>query len=488
MSTYILVIDEGTTSTRAVLFAADGTAVDSCQRPLTQHYPQAGLVEHDATEIWNLTLACAQEMVAKAGGADQIASIGITNQRETVVFWDRRTGKPLAPAIVWQDRRTAEMCAAMKDQGEEPVVQAKTGLLLDPYFSGSKIGWALENWPQLKEAGANLAVGTVESYLVYRLTGGSHITDASNAARTALMAIGSGGWDDGLMDLFGVPRDILPEITDCAGDLGTTLPEHFGGAIRICGMAGDQQAATIGQGCFAVGQTKATFGTGAFVLTQTGTTLRQSRHRLLSTILYQLNGERYYALEGSVFVAGSLVQWLRDDLGLISHAAETEPLARSVPDNGGVYLVPALSGLGAPHWRPDARAAVSGLSFAAKKAHVARAALEAMAHQTYDLKTAFAADGADWAELRIDGGMVTNDWMAQDLADMLAIDVERPAFVETTALGAAMLAAVGCGLYHSLEEAAQMRGGVTRFAPTLDPGAREIRLAGWADALSRVLR
>ena len=488
MSTYILVIDEGTTSTRAVLFAADGTAVDSCQRPLTQHYPQAGLVEHDAEEIWNLTLACAQEMVATAGGADQIASIGITNQRETVVFWDRRTGKPLAPAIVWQDRRTADMCAAMKDQGEEPVVQAKTGLLLDPYFSGSKIGWALKNWPQLKEAGANLAVGTVESYLVYRLTGGSHITDASNAARTALMAIGSGGWDDGLMALFGVPRDILPEITDCSGDLGTTMPEHFGGAIRICGMAGDQQAATIGQGCFAIGQTKATFGTGAFVLTQTGTTLRQSRHRLLSTILYQLNGERHYALEGSVFVAGSLVQWLRDDLGLISHAAETEPLARSVPDNGGVYLVPALSGLGAPHWRPDARAAISGLSFAAKKAHVARAALEAMAHQTYDLKTAFAADGADWAELRIDGGMVTNDWMAQDLADMLAIDVERPAFVETTALGAAMLAAVGCGLYHSLEEAAKMRGGVTRFAPTLDPSAREIRLAGWADALSRVLR
>ena len=488
MSTYILVIDEGTTSTRAVLFAADGKAVGSCQRPLTQHYPQAGLVEHDAEEIWNLTLACAQDMVATAGGADQIASIGITNQRETVVFWDRRTGKPLAPAIVWQDRRTADMCAAMKDQGEEPVVQAKTGLLLDPYFSGSKIGWALENWPQLKEAGANLAVGTVESYLVYRLTGGSHITDASNAARTALMAIGSGGWDDGLMALFGVPRDILPEITDCAGDLGTTMPEHFGGAIRICGMAGDQQAATIGQGCFAIGQTKATFGTGAFVLTQTGTTLRQSRHRLLSTILYQLNGERHYALEGSVFVAGSLVQWLRDDLGLISHAAETEPLARSVPDNGGVYLVPALSGLGAPHWRPDARAAISGLSFAAKKAHVARAALEAMAHQTYDLKTAFAADGADWAELRIDGGMVTNDWMAQDLADMLAIDVERPAFVETTALGAAMLAAVGCGLYHSLEEAAKMRGGVTRFAPTLDPSAREIRLAGWADALSRVLR
>ncbi|WP_295493597.1 glycerol kinase [Sphingorhabdus sp. EL138] len=488
MSEYILVIDEGTTSTRAVLFTADGTAVDSCQRPLTQHYPQPGLVEHDAQEIWNLTLACAQAMVAKAGGADRIASIGITNQRETIVFWDKRTGKPLAPAIVWQDRRTADICAAMKAQGEEPVVQAKTGLLLDPYFSGSKIGWALENWPQLKDAGAHLAVGTVESYLVYRLTGGSHITDASNAARTALMAIGSGGWDDGLMDLFGVPRDILPEITDCAGDLGTTMPEHFGGAIRISGMAGDQQAATIGQGCFAVGQTKATFGTGAFVLTQTGTTLRQSRHRLLSTILYQLNGERHYALEGSVFVAGSLVQWLRDDLGLISHAAETEPLARSVTDNGGVYFVPALSGLGAPHWRPDARATISGLSFAATKAHVARAALEAMAHQTYDLKTAFAADGADWAELRIDGGMVANDWMAQDLADMLAIDVERPDFVETTALGAAMLAAVGCGLFPTLEDAASMRGGVTRFAPILGAEARDVRLAGWANALARVLQ
>ncbi|WP_295496137.1 glycerol kinase [Sphingorhabdus sp. EL138] len=488
MSEYILVIDEGTTSTRAVLFAADGTAVDSCQRPLTQHYPQPGLVEHDAEEIWNLTLACAQAMVAKAGGADRIASIGITNQRETVVFWDKRTGKPLAPAIVWQDRRTADMCAARKAQGEEPVVQAKTGLLLDPYFSGSKIGWALENWPQLKDAGAHLAVGTVESYLVYRLTGGSHISDASNAARTALMAIGSGGWDDGLMDLFGVPRDILPEITDCAGDLGTTVPEHFGGAIRISGMAGDQQAATIGQGCFAVGQTKATFGTGAFVLTQTGNSLRQSRHRLLSTILYQLNGERHYALEGSVFVAGSLVQWLRDDLGLISHAAETEPLARSVPDNGGVYLVPALSGLGAPHWRPDARATISGLSFAATKAHVARAALEAMAHQTYDLKTAFAADGADWAELRIDGGMVANDWMAQDLADMLTIDVERPAFVETTALGAAMLAAVGCGLFPTLEDAASMRGGVKRFAPMLGTEARDVRLAGWSNALTRVLQ
>ncbi|MFY7925975.1 MAG: glycerol kinase, partial [Aquidulcibacter sp.] len=426
MSGKILVIDEGTTSTRVMLFEADGTCLGSAQRPLTQHYPAPGLVEHDAEEIWTLTLACAQEMVAKAGGASQIAGIGITNQRETIVFWDKTTGKPLAPAIVWQDRRTADMCQALKDQGQEAIVQAKTGLLLDPYFSGSKIGWALSNWPQLKAAGNKLAVGTIESYLVYRLTGGAHISDATNASRTALMAIGSAGWDDGLCDLFGVPRAILPQIVDCAGPLGQTLPELFGGAIAISGMAGDQQAATIGQACLEPGQTKATFGTGAFVLTQTGPTLPQSKNRLLATIAWQLDGVRHYALEGSVFVAGSLMQWLRDDLGLIERASDSEGLARAVPDNGGVYLVPALSGLGAPHWQPHARGAIHGLSFSAKKAHVVRAALEAMAHQTFDLKTAFAADGADWAEVRIDGGMVANDWMAQDLADMLAIDVERP--------------------------------------------------------------
>ena len=486
MSEHILVIDEGTTSTRAILFAADGDCLGSCARPITQYYPAPGLVEHDASEIWTLTLACTQEMVAKAGGANRIAGIGITNQRETIVFWDRRTGEPLAPAIVWQDRRTAAICERLKADGNEPTVQAKTGLLLDPYFSGSKIGWALAQWPQLKEAGEHLAVGTIESYLVFRLTG-AHVSDATNASRTALMAIGSAGWDDGLRDMFGVPRGILPEIIDCAGNLGTTIPDLFGGAIAICGMAGDQQAALIGQGCLSAGQTKATFGTGAFVLTQTGRTLPQSRHRLLSTIAWQLGGERHYALEGSVFVAGSLVQWLRDDLGLIDNAAETEPLARSVDDNGGVYLVPALSGLGAPHWQPNARGAIMGLSFAATKAHIARAALEAMAHQTNDLKNAFAADGADWRELRIDGGMVANDWMAQDLADMLNIDVERPAFIETTALGTAMLAAVGAGVYPSLADAAVMRRGVQRFAPKIDAAIRQTRLDGWADALARVL-
>ncbi|MCE2891410.1 MAG: glycerol kinase [Hyphomonadaceae bacterium] len=487
MSGKILVIDEGTTSTRVMLFEADGTCLGSAQRPLTQHYPAPGLVEHDAEEIWTLTLACAQEMVTKAGGASAIAGIGITNQRETIVFWDRTTGKPLAPAIVWQDRRTADMCQALKEQGQEAIVQAKTGLLLDPYFSGSKIGWALSNWPQLKAAGDKLAVGTIESYLVYRLTGGAHISDATNASRTALMAIGSAGWDDGLCDLFGVPRAILPQIVDCAGPLGQTLPELFGGAIAISGMAGDQQAATIGQACLEPGQTKATFGTGAFVLTQTGRTLPQSKNRLLATIAWQLDGVRHYALEGSVFVAGSLMQWLRDDLGLIERASDSEGLARSVADNGGVYLVPALSGLGAPHWQPHARGAIHGLSFSAKKAHVVRAALEAMAHQTYDLKTAFAADGADWAEVRIDGGMVANDWMAQDLADILAMDVERPHFIETTALGAAMLAGVGCGLYGSLEDAAIMRGKVERFNPAMANPIRQTRLSGWADALKRVL-
>ncbi len=487
MSVKILVIDEGTTSTRAMLFAADGKPLGSAQEPLTQHYPAPGLVEHDANEIWEKTLDCARKMVEQAGGADQITAIGITNQRETIVFWDRRTGIPLAPAIVWQDRRTADDCAALKNAGHETAVQTKTGLLLDPYFSGSKIGWALKNWSQLKDAGDNLAVGTVESYLVFRLTGGAHVSDATNASRTALMAIGSSGWDDGLLSLFDVPRGILPEIIDCAGGIGTTLPELFGGPIKITGMAGDQQAATIGQGCLEPGQTKATFGTGAFILTQTGRMLPQSKHKLLSTIAWQLGGERHYALEGSVFVAGSLIQWLRDDLGLIGHASETEPLARSVPDNGGVYLVPALSGLGAPYWRPEARGTISGLSFSANKAHIARAALEAMAHQANDLKTAYAADGCDWQELRIDGGMVANDWMAQDLADMLNIPVERPAFIETTALGAAMLACIGAGVYANLNDAAVMRGKVEQFTPKMPEELRAKRLDGWASAVARTL-
>jgi len=485
MSDLILVIDEGTTSTRAMLFAPDGKCLATEAAELTQHYPEAGRVEHDAAEIWETTLAVSRSVVERAGGAETIAAIGITNQRETVVFWDRETGEPLAPAIVWQDRRTAAICRELKEAGDEPMVQAKTGLLLDPYFSGSKIGWAMANWPQLKEAGARLAVGTIESWLIWKLTGGVHITDATNASRTALMAIGSGHWDDGLIELFGAPRAALPEIVDCAGRFGeTTL---FGAPIPICGIAGDQQAATIGQSCLAPGDTKATFGTGAFVLTQAGATPPTSRNRLLSTIVWQLGGRRAYALEGSVFVAGSLIKWLRDTLNLIGTAQETEALARSVPDNGGAYLVPALSGLGAPWWEPEARGAISGLSFSTGRAHIVRAALEAMAHQAHDLKTAFAADGVDWKTLQIDGGMVANDWMAQDLADMLAVSVERPKFAETTALGAAMLAGVGSGLFKGLEEAAVMRGAVETFEPAIGADIRDARLAGWQKAAKSVI-
>ena len=485
MSDLILVIDEGTTSTRAMLFRPDGTCLATQAADLTQHYPEPGRVEHDAAEIWAKTLAITRAAIDQAGGAEKIAAIGITNQRETVVFWDRDTGEPLAPAIVWQDRRTAATCRALKEAGHEPMVQAKTGLLLDPYFSGSKIGWAMEHWPAVKAAGKRLAVGTIESWLIWKLTGGLHITDATNASRTALMAIGSGHWDDGLIELFGVPRAALPEIVDCAGRFGeTTL---FGAAIPICGIAGDQQAATIGQSCLEIGQTKATFGTGAFVLSQAGPTPPLSRNRLLSTIVWQLNGRRSYALEGSVFVAGSLIKWLRDDVGLIGTAAETEALARSVPDSNGVYLVPALSGLGAPWWEPDARGSISGLSFSSGKAHIVRAALEAMAHQAHDLKTAFAADGVDWASVRIDGGMVANDWMAQDMADILGVCVERPKFAETTALGAGMLAGIGCGLFKGLEDASVMRGAVETFEPVMEPAVRAARLSGWRNAVDAVL-
>ena len=485
MGEKLLVIDEGTTSTRAMLFAPDGTPLASQSAELTQHYPAAGLVEHDAAEIWEKTFRCAAAMVEAAGGAGQIAAIGITNQRETIVFWDKATGEPLAPAIVWQDRRSAAICRDLKEAGEEPGVQARTGLLLDPYFSGTKIAWAMANWPQLSEAGDWLAIGTVESWLVWKLTQGLHITDATNASRTLLMGLGSGGWSDGLIDLFGAPRAALPEIVDCAGRFGeTTL---FGGSIPICGMAGDQQAATIGQACLSTGDTKATFGTGAFVLTNAGERQPASKNRLLSTVLWQLGGRRTYALEGSVFVAGSVIKWLRDSLGLIANAAETEVLTRSVPDNGGVYFVPALTGLGAPWWEPDARGAISGLSLASTRAHVVRAALEAMAHQSHDLMTAFAADGTDWSSLRIDGGMVANDWIAQDLADMLDVTVERPGFTETTALGAAMLAGVGCGMFAGLDEAAAMRGKVEAFEPRMDTAARAARLVGWRHAVAAVL-
>ena len=489
MGEHILVIDEGTTSTRAMLFAPDGRCLDSEQQELRQSYPRPGWVEHDAAEIWTKTLACARVMVERAGGAERIAAIGITNQRETIVFWDKITGEPLAPAIVWQDRRTAQLCRRLNDEGHEPEVQARTGLLLDPYFSGSKIGWAMAEWQQLRDAGDRLAIGTVESWLVWKLTvvtngAGLHVTDATNASRTALMDL-RGGWDEGLIDLFGAPRAALPEIVDCAGRFGKT--RLFGTPIPICGLAGDQQAAAIGQACLAPGDTKATYGTGAFVLTHSGAEVPHSAHRLLPTVAWQVGGERAYALEGSIFVAGSLVQWLRDQVGLIAAAEQTEGIARSVRDNAGVVLVPALSGLGAPWWAAEARAAITGLSFSATGAHIVRAALEAMAHQTHDLQTAFAADGCEWTRLRVDGGMVTNDWIAQDLADMLGVEVERPRFAETTALGAAMLAGLGCGLFADLAEASAMRGDVERFDAAIADEVREERLTLWRAAVEKVV-
>ncbi len=488
MSDYILVLDEGTTSTRAMLFASDGVLVASAQAPLTQHYPQSGWVEHDPREIWDKTLACALELLPKAGGAAMIAAIGITNQRETVVAWDRVTGEPLTNAIVWQDRRTEPFCAELREAGHEAGVQERTGLLLDPYFSGTKMRWMLDNVPEVLAAAdkCTLAFGTVESWLVFKLTGGAaHITDASNASRTLLMGLKDAQFDEGLCDLIGVPLSTLPGVVDMAGPLAMTEPGLFGRAIPITGLAGDQQAATIGQACLAPGQTKATYGTGAFVLTCQGTRIPRSKNRLLGTVLTQFDGQRTYAIEGSVFVAGSLVQWLRDSLGIVAVADETEALARSITDSGGVVIVPALSGLGAPHWRAEARGVIAGLSFASGKAELARAALEAMAHQTHDLATAFAADGAPWQTLRIDGGMAANNWMAQDLADMLGITVERPGFVETTALGAAMLAATGAGLYPDLATAAQaMRGRLSRFEPEMTEDVREQRLALWRKALA----
>jgi glycerol kinase len=485
----ILVLDAGTTSTRAMVFDRAGGLRAVAQKAITQHYPQPGWVEHDADEIWLETLACAREVVIQAGGADRIAALGITNQRETVVAWDSATLEPLHRALVWQDRRTSAACAELKLAGHEQAVQAATGLLLDPYFSASKMHWLVRNVPEVRAAGqaGRLALGTVESWLVAKLTGGLHVSDASNASRTCLLPLAGGGFDEGLCDLFGVPLAALPEVIDNAGHFGETLPAHFGTPIRIAGLAGDQQSATIGQGCLSPGETKATYGTGAFVLANMGGAIPRSQNRLLGTVLCQVEGRRTYALEGSVFVAGSLIQWLRDSLGLIRSADETEALAASVPDTGGVVIVPALSGLGAPHWQPDARAAMTGMSFATTRAHIVRASLEAMAMQTHDLGEAFAADGAAWTSLRIDGGMSANNWMAQDIAGILALPVERPHFVETTALGAAMLAAVGCGMHGSLEAAsAAMRGGVNRFEPAMDDDRRSARLDGWRRAMANV--
>ena len=485
MSDPLLVIDEGTSSTRSMLIDADGAMGPMAQRDIRSQFPRPGWVEQDAEEIWRSTLTAAREAVGER--ASKIAAIGLTNQRETIAFWDRSTGAALAPAVVWQDRRTAAACADLRDAGHEPRVQAITGLLLDPYFSATKIGWALDHWPQLRAAGDRLCIGTIDSWLLFKLTGGLHVTDATNASRTQLMDL-RGGWDEGLCDLFGIPRAALPEIIDSAGPIGSSLPEHFGKPIPITGIAGDQQAAAIGQACLDPGDTKATYGTGAFILTHAGPDPPSSTNRLLSTVAWQIDGKRSYALEGSLFVAGQMIHWLRDQLGLLESSDECEAIARSVPDSAGVQIVPAFAGLGAPHWRPDARGALLGLTLGTSRAHIVRAALEAVANQSAELQRAFRADGVSWSCLNIDGGMANNDFLAQDLADVLGIEVERPATIESSALGAAMLAAVGVGLHADLPAAAAaMRPRCVSFAPVLGAGERTARLADWDRAIGGVL-
>ncbi|MFZ5608647.1 MAG: glycerol kinase GlpK [Pseudomonadota bacterium] len=483
----ILAIDQGTTSSRAILFDLKGAPVAMAAEEFPQIFPKPGWVEHDAEAIWRTSLATCRTVLADEALARRVAGIGITNQRETVVLWDAASGAPVANAIVWQDRRTADACAALREAGHEAMIQAKTGLLLDPYFSASKIAWLLDHRPGLRaraQAG-KIKAGTIDCFLLWRLTG-VHATDASNASRTMLYNLAIGDWDEGLLALFDIPRALLPEIRDSAGVFGETKAALLGRAIPVGAMIGDQQAALVGQGCFAPGMMKATYGTGCFALVNTGATATPSRNRLLTTVAYRLGGRDVFALEGSIFIAGALVQWLRDQLQLIEAAGASEALAKSVTDNGGVYVVPAFAGLGAPYWNPAARGAISGLTRGSGRAHIVRASLEAMAHQSHDLLAAMAADGATASRLRVDGGMAKNDWICQDLADILNIPIDRPAVTETTALGAAMLAALGIGLFKNLEDIAKTWRLERGFTPALDEAARATRLAGWRHAVAQV--
>ncbi|MGE0667604.1 MAG: glycerol kinase GlpK [Sphingomonadales bacterium] len=487
--TAILAIDQGTTSSRALVFDLSGNVVALAQKELTQHYPADGWVEHDAEEIWDDTLAMCRLALAEATEKGfAVACIGITNQRETTVVWDRRTGKPIHRAIVWQDRRTAPLCKALQGAGHEPVFSERTGLLLDPYFSGTKIAWLLENVPGARAAAeaGELAFGTIDSFLLWRLTGGRHATDATNASRTLMFDIHAQQWDDALLERLDVPRAMLPEVTDCAGPLGET--GLFGGTLPICGMAGDQQAATVGQACLRPGMIKSTYGTGCFALLNTGTDAVASHNRLLTTVACRLGGVPTYALEGSIFIAGAAIQWLRDGLGIIATSGESAALARSLDGNEGVYMVPAFTGLGAPWWDPDARGLITGLTRNSGRAHLARAALEAACYQTHDLLTAMRADyPGPVAAIRVDGGMAANDWLLQFLSDVVAAPVERPHTTETTALGAALLAALGHGLISSPEEIEALWRRQARFDPAMDAGARETLLRGWTRAVNRTL-
>ncbi|MEY1662492.1 glycerol kinase GlpK [Isoalcanivorax beigongshangi] len=493
MSGYLLAIDQGTTSSRVLLFRTDGTVVSQAQKEFPQYFPADGWVEHDAVQIWQDCLALCQQVLERSGvAATALAGIGITNQRETTVLWERASGQPLARAIVWQDRRTADRCAQLKQGGHEAMVQARTGLLLDPYFSASKLAWLLDDIPgaRARAERGELAFGTIDSWLLWNLTGGAvHATDATNASRTLLFNIHEQRWDPELLALFDIPAALLPDVRDCAADYGRTLPTLLGAAVPVTGIAGDQQAALIGQACFSPGMVKSTYGTGCFMVVNTGREAIPSRHRLLTTVGYRLNGEVTYALEGSIFVAGAAIQWLRDGLRLISDASETEALARSVGSAKGVYMVPAFTGLGAPWWDPHARGALLGLTRDTGIAEVVTAGLEAVCYQSLDLLEAMVADGSTRpTALRVDGGMVVNNWLAQSLANILGVRVDRPQITETTALGAAYLAGLQAGVFESLEAIAQQWQRQSAFEPCLDEDDRRARHAGWREAVAMVCR
>jgi glycerol kinase len=491
---FILSIDQGTTSSRALAFDKAGRVKAVAQREFRQIFPDDGWVEHDALEIWDTTLACCKDVLAEVG-AENFAAIAITNQRETAVVWERATGKPISNAIVWQDRRTAEICNGLEQAGHEAAITAKTGLLLDPYFSASKVGWLLDNvtGARAKAEAGELAFGTIDSWLVWQLTeGAAHVTDASNAARTSLYNIHDNQWDDDLLALFGVPAALMPEVKDNAADFGTASEAALGVALPILGMAGDQQAATIGQACFQPGMIKSTYGTGCFVLANTGAKAAPSGNRLLTTIGYRLKGETTYALEGSIFMAGAIVQWLRDGLHLIDHASETQKLAEAANPDSAVTMVPAFTGLGAPHWAPDARAAIFNMTRDTDKADLVRAALESVSLQTADLMRAIGDDmavaGMDVPpRLRVDGGMVANDWLCQNLADLCDCPIDRPAVTETTALGAAMLAMLQLGWFENLDALGENWALEAQFAPAMDAAKRAEKQSLWQAALAQIL-
>jgi glycerol kinase len=495
MPDLLLALDQGTTSTRAILYGPGLRPCASAQKELPQHFPAPGWVEHEPEDIWQHSLDCLRGALRNGGAkATDVAGLGITNQRETVVVWDRASGRPIHRAIVWQDRRTADACARLRDEGAEALLRARTGLIADPYFSATKLAWILDEVPGARAAAERgaLAFGTIDSFLVWRLTGGRvHATDVTNAARTLLFDIHRGEWDEELLRLLRVPAAILPEVRDCAAEFGTTDSALLDGvAIPIRGIAGDQQAATLGQACFAPGMVKSTYGTGCFALLNTGPKPVESRHRLLTTIAWQLRGARTYALEGAIFVAGATVQWLRDGLGIISHASETGTLAAQADPAQRIYLVPAFTGLGAPHWDANARGAIFGLTRATTRAELARAALESVAYQTRDLLEAMRADWSGMGEtvLRVDGGMVASDWTMQFLADLIGAPVDRPEVLETTALGAAYLAGLQAGLCPGPEEGAPSHWQLERrFMPRMAQQEREARYGGWKDAVQRTL-